>query len=143
MLMKFNALFKKARDQKGFTLVELLVVMAILAVLAALAVPKFGQMLEDSKYKTHDENVVMLYKAAEMYIASNGNPTTAIADTAGMTTLKTAGFISDASLKTPYNSATGYTVAIATTGAITVTPGKATKSATDGTWSTAASYVGP
>lgn len=142
MLMKFNTLFKKARDQKGFTLVELLVVMAILAVLAALAVPKFGQMLEDSRYKTHDENVVMLYKAAEMYIASSGLPAADIKDTDGMKTLKDAGFISSDTLKTPY-SATVYTVAITSKGAITVAPGKGVKDATGGTWTTPAAYTGP
>lgn len=137
MLMKFNTLFKKVRDQKGFTLVELLVVMAILAVLAALAVPKFGQMLEDSRYKTHNENVVMIYKAAEMYIASHGNPSAEVK----MAGLKSAGFLSSDTIALPQDSSKSYACTISTTGTITVTPGIATK--TDSTWKAADSYTGP
>lgn len=138
MIMKFNTLLKKIRDQEGFTLVELLVVMAILAVLAALAVPKFGQMLEDSKYKTHNENVQMIYKAGEMYVASTGNP--AAAKT--ITDVKNAGFLSSDTIATPYDSTIIYTCAIGTDGSITVTPGKATKADADGSWTPAPSYTG-
>ncbi len=137
MLMKFNALFKKACDQKGFTLVELLVVMAILAVLAALAVPKFGQMLEDSKYKTHNENVAMIYKAGTMYVASHGNPDSA----KSITDVQAAGFLTSATIATPYSASTNYTCTIGTDGSVTVTPGMATKSGTN--WNPAPSYTGP
>ena len=34
-----NKMFKKLKDKKGFTLVELIVVLVILAILAALLVP--------------------------------------------------------------------------------------------------------
>lgn len=136
MLMKFNALFKKVRDQKGFTLVELLVVMAILAVLAALAVPKFGQILQDSKYNTHNENVKMIYKAAEMYIASNGS----LADDVSMTELKNAGFLSSDDIKLPQDTTKSYTCTITKgTGEIEVKPGEA-KKGDDGKWTEESSY---
>lgn len=136
MIMKFNTLFKRVRDQKGFTLVELIVVMAILAVLAALAVPRFATILEDSKYNAHNQNVIMIYKAGQMYVTAQGNPTEAI----NLGKLKSAGYITDANLKTPYDSAVAYTIEITTAGAITVTPGLATKA--DKAWSKADSYTG-
>lgn len=39
----------KAKTQKGFTLAELLIVMAIIVVLAAVAVPTFGRQLETAR----------------------------------------------------------------------------------------------
>lgn len=46
-----NKLMKnmKQKKKKGFTLVELIIVIAIIAVLAAMAIPKFGQVITDSK----------------------------------------------------------------------------------------------
>ena len=37
------------KNQKGFTLVELMIVVAIIGVLAAVAIPKFADMLEKSR----------------------------------------------------------------------------------------------
>lgn len=54
--------------EKGFTLVELIVVMAILGILAALAVPRFGDVLSDTRKKANEANIAMIQKAAELYI---------------------------------------------------------------------------
>ena len=46
---KKNQLTKK---KKGFTLVELIIVIAIIAILAAMAIPKFGEIRESANVKS-------------------------------------------------------------------------------------------
>lgn len=60
---------KMMKRQKGFTLVELIVVIAILGILAALAVPKFVSTLGNARQKTHEANVRTLKSAAALYLA--------------------------------------------------------------------------
>ncbi len=62
---------KMMKGQKGFTLVELIVVIAILGILAALAVPKFIGTLENSRLKTHLGNIRTLESAVTVYQAEN------------------------------------------------------------------------
>ena len=130
-----NEIFRKSRDEKGFTLVELLVVIGILAILAALAVPKFAQVLEDSKYKAHNQNVLRIYNAGQMYVSAHGNPVSAM----DLQALAAAGYMDNAAIKTPYNG-TAYTCSISTTGGVTVEPGVATK--TDSSWDVGGPYTG-
>lgn len=49
LVKKMNQTTKKKK--KGFTLVELIIVIAIIAILAAIAIPKFGQIRENSNVK--------------------------------------------------------------------------------------------
>lgn len=65
---------KNKQTKKGFTLVELIVVIAVLGILAAIAVPRLGKFRADALVKAHNANVKTLENAAAMYIAEKGNP---------------------------------------------------------------------
>ena len=60
-------LFK--RNQKGFTLVELVVVIAILGILAAIAVPRFIASLEEARSTADEANMRVLQTAVDLFYA--------------------------------------------------------------------------
>lgn len=66
-------LIKKGK-KRGFTLVELVIVIAILALLAAIALPKFVNSREKARETAHNANVRVLKSAATTYLADQGNP---------------------------------------------------------------------
>ena len=52
------------KNRKGFTLAELLIVVAIIAVLVAIAIPVFTTQLEKSREATDQANVRSAYAEA-------------------------------------------------------------------------------
>ena len=53
--------------KKGFTLIELMIVVAIIGILAAIAVPKFAQMLEKSREGATKGNLSAIRSAITIY----------------------------------------------------------------------------
>ncbi|MFC4556682.1 prepilin-type N-terminal cleavage/methylation domain-containing protein [Virgibacillus kekensis] len=63
MLRSIKKLVKK---EKGFTLVELLAVIAILAIILAIAVPAVGNVISDSETKAEQANAELFENAARL-----------------------------------------------------------------------------
>ncbi|NLC68404.1 MAG: type II secretion system protein [Clostridiaceae bacterium] len=64
--------FKK--NKKGFTLTELVIVVAILGVLAAIVVPIYSASLKEAREAADNANERALRSAAALYVAENGWP---------------------------------------------------------------------
>lgn len=58
---------------KGFTLVEILIVVIILAILAAIVVPQFAASTDDAKDSAIDTNLANLRGALDLYYQQHGN----------------------------------------------------------------------
>ena len=68
---------KKNNKRKGFTLIEIMVVVVILGLLSTLVVPRIGPLIDDARRKTAASNIQGLVTNLEMYYADNGfYPTT-------------------------------------------------------------------
>jgi len=90
MIREFRT--QKLRDQSGFTLIEMLVVVIILGILAMIIVPQITVSTEDARLNTMQSNLTTVRSAIEVYAAQHGNRypglysetdgTTAVADDA-------------------------------------------------------------
>ncbi len=67
--------------QKGFTLVELLIVVIIIAILAAVLVPQFSGSTDDAKLAALDTTLSNMRTAVDLYYQQHGHYPGAVAST--------------------------------------------------------------
>ncbi|HBP38507.1 MAG TPA: hypothetical protein DD640_07165 [Clostridiales bacterium] len=64
---------KSKKSKKGFTLIELVVVIAILGILAAILVPVISGFIETANQATDNANARLIYQSVAMWFAANNS----------------------------------------------------------------------
>lgn len=90
----------RRHNVRGFTLMEIIVVIAILGALAALAIPRFTGVLANSQNNTDQANIRIVESAVELYRAEKGDLDPAV-DTFDelVAKLNEAGYLKNSELK--------------------------------------------
>ena len=81
-------LLNKKKNNKGFTLVELVIVIAILAILVGLLAPQYTKYVEKSRKSADVDNMNEMVKAVQVYEADTDS-TTALATNSYAITMTT------------------------------------------------------
>lgn len=129
----FAKLCRALKNRKGFTLVELMVVVIIIGILVAIAVPVYNSTQGAAKLRAHQANVRILQGAASQYFTNVVSLSSS--ETWDENTGKTNWQKYLQSWPTnPHTSTDKYSVTINTDGTVEVKAGTATAHATGDTY---------
>ena len=68
-----SRLHKKAKNNKAFTLIELIIVIVIIGILVAVAMANMGKNTDDSKIARAKADIRLVAGALDRYYADTGN----------------------------------------------------------------------
>lgn len=91
---------KQLKDERGLTLVELLVVVVILGIIAAIAVVAIGGIIENSKKDAMVADAKQMVSASKLYTASNQVADKTVLDFKGATGTDVSSYVD--SLQDPF-----------------------------------------
>jgi len=91
---------KQLKDERGLTLVELLVVVVILGIIAAIAVVAIGGIIENSKKDAMVADAKQMVSASKLYTASNQVADATVLDFKGATGTDVSSYVD--SLQDPF-----------------------------------------
>ena len=120
--------FREKKGQKGFTLIELMIVVAIIGILAAIAIPQFASYRARGFKATMNADAKNVHTAIQAYLVDN--PTKVASDvdalpTGAAWTTGNGGTITDGAVCVTSNKVADYVVTVAvdgTTGTATACP---------------------
>lgn len=108
------------KSKKGFTLVEIMIVVVIIGLLAAMAVPAFQKVRATSQEKAITNNLRQIASAADQYFLENGVETVALTALVGPT-LYVKSLPPVAGETYPATIAAGTDITVTTAGGVVVT----------------------
>lgn len=113
--------FRFLKNQKGFTLAEVLLVMVIIGILLAIAVPIYANVTIKANQKLHDANARLLHSVAQLYMVKEWDEAEKTAEQMEM--ILQAYLYEGEYPANPMNINKPYEVTISAAGRITVDPG--------------------
>ena len=91
------ARLQKLKNKKGFTLVELIVVIAIIAILAAVLIPVIGNYVADANASANEQTMKEIENAISIEISEMGNAGAKL-NSAGTLTIVAGGGVTNSSV---------------------------------------------